>query len=54
LPEREVALFEREIPNACVALRGSIFNREHLRDVERAPRFGSGVKFAPNHFGGCR
>ena len=54
LPEREVALLEREISDACVALRRSIFNREHLRDVGRAPRFGSGVKFAPNYFGGSR
>ena len=54
LSESEVALLKSEISKACVALRRSIVNREHLRDVGRAPRFGPGVKFAPNHFGGCR
>jgi hypothetical protein len=54
LSESEVALLKREISKACVALRRSISNREHLRDVGRAPRFGPGVKFAPNYFGGYR
>jgi hypothetical protein len=54
LSESEVAWLKRKISEACMALSRSIFNREHLRDLGRAPTFGDGVTFAPNTFGGYR
>ena len=51
--KREVVLSGREISTLRTVRGRSIFNRIHLRDAGRASRFGAGVGFTPNHFGGC-